>query len=128
MSVKAEDIYFKGQDERGITGEIDMMGRTGKFILAYRAMATTSGNHYHKGLSDLKNPEVVFLLEGEVVIKHAPVVDGKKGKVEELMVEAPARIEIPINTWHELHFEEDSCFFELNSFEEGDKDTFRVEE
>lgn len=126
MTVKAEDIYFKGEDERGITGEIDTLGRSGKFILAYRVAGSVSGNHYHKGLSADKNPEVVFLLEGAVRLKYAPVQGGVKGVEQELEIEAPARIEVPIHTWHEMHFEEDSCFFELNSFEEGDKDTFRL--
>jgi len=77
-------------------------------------------------LSEAKNPEVVFLLEGEVLLKHGDVLDGQLQKKEAILIEAPARIEIPINTWHEMRFEEDSCFFELNSFEEGDKDTFRL--
>jgi len=126
MSIKVEDIHFAGEDERGLTGEIDSMGRGGKFILAYRVAGSISGNHYHKGLSEMKNPEVVFLLEGEVLLKYGDVLDGQLQKKEAVRIGAPARIGIPINTWHEMHFEEASCFFELNSFEEGDKDTFRL--
>ncbi len=126
MGVKVETIRFKGQDERGLTGEIDALGRSGKFILAYRKSGSISGNHYHKGFAAEKDPEIVFLLQGKVRLHHARVVDG--GKVGESSEEviAPSRIEIPKMVWHQLNTLEDCCFLELNSFEQGDSDTFRL--
>lgn len=127
MGVKVEQISFKGQDERGATTEINNLDRKGPYILAYRNKGFSSGNHYHKGLSPLKDPEVVFLLTGKVELEYGTVEQGRVSERKILNVEAPARIEIAAFTWHKLSFLEDACFFELNSFEEGDKDTFRLQ-
>ncbi len=124
--INVEAIAFAGSDERGVTGEIDSLNRGGKYILAYRKAGSLSGNHYHQGLSAMKDPEVVFLLQGRVKIRYAAVKDGLKGEEQSLEAEAPVRIEIAKNTWHLMEFLSDACFFELNSFAEGDKDTFRI--
>ena len=126
MGVKVEAISFKGQDERGMTTEIGNLDRNGPYILAYRFKGYSSGNHYHKGLSPLKDPEVVFLLTGKAELEHGKVAEGRVLERKTLTVEAPARIEIAAFTWHKLTFLEDACFVELNSFAEGDKDTFRL--
>ncbi len=127
--VRIESIYFKGKDERGVTGEISNENRQGPYILAYRKEGSRSGNHYHQGLSNLKNPEVLFLLQGRISLRYAPVnSSGEKGEEQTETVQAPARIEVSKWTWHEIEFLEDSCFFELNSFAEGDKDTFKTKE
>ncbi|TNE82342.1 MAG: hypothetical protein EP332_00255 [Bacteroidetes bacterium] len=124
--IKVESITFAGQDERGVTAEIDSLNRGGKYILAYRKAGSLSGNHYHQGISAMKDPEVVFLLQGKVNIRYARVADGNKGEEQSIQAEAPARIEVAKNTWHLMEFLSDACFFELNSFAEGDKDTFRI--
>lgn len=128
MGVKVEAIAFKGQDERGQTTEIDNLNRLGPYILAYRNKGYWSGNHYHKGISNYKNPEVVFLLTGKVNLEFGEVIDGRISSVENQEIEAPARIEISSYIWHKLTFLENACYFELNGFEEGDRDTFRIVE
>ena len=125
--VKAEEIYFKGKDERGLTGEVDSGDRSGKYILAYRKKGSVSGRHYHKGLVKEKNPEILFLLQGKVKINYAALDEAENLlQMNSKKVNAPARIEVEKNCWHEMIFLEDACFLELNSFEQGDKDTFRL--
>ncbi|MBI1221487.1 MAG: hypothetical protein GC180_02690 [Bacteroidetes bacterium] len=126
--MKIEPIAFKGEDERGATTELDTLDRNGPYILAYRNKGYWSGNHYHKGLSKFKNPEVVFLLQGKVLLETGEVEDGRISSIDNQEIESPARIEIKPYIWHKLTFLEDACFFELNSFKEGDRDTFRVVE
>ncbi|MDX5320450.1 MAG: hypothetical protein LPK45_05100 [Bacteroidota bacterium] len=127
MGIQFEKIPFKGEDERGLTTEIDNEARSGPYILAYRNAGFWSGNHYHKGLSRLKDPEIVFLLSGSVELEFGDVLEGRVKEIEKQLIKAPSRIEISTHTWHKMTFLEDSCFLELNGFEEGDKDTFRLE-
>lgn len=121
--IKVTKIEEKGRNEKGITFEIENLDRTGKYILAQRNKGSISGGHYHKGISPTKNPEIVFLLQGEVVLKYKSL---ESSDFSELKIEALSKIEIFPNTWHELHAISDILFLELNSLKEGDVDTFKV--
>ncbi len=121
--IKVTKIEEKGRNEKGITFEIENLDRTGKYILAQRNKGSISGGHYHKGISPTKNPEIVFLLQGEGVLKYKSL---ESSDFLELKIEALSKIEIFPNTWHELHALSDILFLELNSLKEGDLDTFKV--
>ena len=126
MGVRVETVAIKGEDERGKTTELDLLDRPGPYILAYRKKGSKSGNHYHQGNSELKSPEVLYLLQGKLELRHALVHEGRIEAVEKREVVAPSKVEVDSLTWHEVVFLEDSIFLELNSFAEGDKDTFRL--
>jgi hypothetical protein len=124
--ITVEEIWFKGKDERGLTGEIDVLDRSGKFILAYRKAGSVSGNHYHTGVSPQKNPEYLFLLHGKVEIEYAEVKDGILSQIYSVIAVAPCKVTVQANCWHRMFFIEDSHFLELNSFEQGDSDTIKL--
>ncbi len=97
--------------------------RTGDFMLCYRNAGSSSGQHYHEGISANKNPEIMYLFSGTAAIHWCPL-GGSEIIVTE--VSAPARVEVPINIWHQLIAVTDCCFIELNSMEDVQKDSVRV--
>ncbi|SJZ83346.1 hypothetical protein [Sediminibacterium ginsengisoli] len=111
-----------GEDERGSTHFFEN-DRTGQFIVAYRKQGSASGRHYHKGLSANKNPEKIILMQGEVTLNWFNVQGEEKGTEK---IKAPALIAIEPYAWHEVIAETDIMILELNSFEDGNMDTFRV--
>ena len=113
-----------GEDERGSTHFFEN-DRTGQFIVAYRKKGSASGRHYHKGLSENKNPEKIILMQGEITLNWFNVQGEEKG-IEK--ISAPALIVIEPYAWHEVIAETDIMILELNSFEDGNMDTFRVSE
>lgn len=125
--IMVKTLYFKGQDERGLTGEIEVDNRQGPFLLIYRKAGSKSGNHYHQGISANKNPERLYLLQGEMQLSWAKVNEQNQlEEISELKVESPAELAIESGYWHEITFLSDSILLELNSFKDGDRDTFKI--
>lgn len=112
-----------GSDERGASYVIEN-DRTGDFMLAFRKTGSSSGRHYHTGKVPGKNPEILYLLTGEAIIRWRPVAETR---IREVKVTAPARVEIQINIWHELVPTKDCAFWEMNSLEDVRQDSVRVE-
>ena len=56
--IKATIIKPAGSDERGFTAEVEQE-RTGTHLIVFRKAGSISGRHYHKGLSNTKNPEIL---------------------------------------------------------------------
>lgn len=123
MSIEVEKLSLIGEDERGQTLHINN-DRSGDFILAYRKAGSSSGRHYHTGRAAYKNPEILYLLSGEVRIRWRVLSDKK---VTETTVVAPAKVVFPVNIWHELVAVTDCSFWEMNSLEDVQKDSIRVE-
>ncbi len=117
---KLEKIF---EDNRGVSLVIPN-DRGGDFMIAYRKANTSSGRHYHTGKSKYKDPEIMYLLSGKVEMRWYRLDDKIMHKET---VEAPARIEIPINIWHELWSLTDCSFWEMNSIEDVRNDSIRVE-
>ncbi|ATL48552.1 hypothetical protein COR50_16050 [Chitinophaga caeni] len=120
--IQVETLELQGQDERGSNYNWDC-SRKGNFILCYRKAGTTSGQHYHEGKNANKNPEIMFLLEGECWMHWSHL---EQRKIESIRVKAPARIEIPSMLWHELEAISDCTFIELNSIADVREDSIRV--
>lgn len=120
--VTVTPVQLFGQDERGenFSWHSD---RTGDFILCYRKAGSSSGQHYHSGKSDYKNPEILFLLNGTAEMHWCPL-EGREITVT--AIQSPARIEVPANIWHQLIAVTDCCFIELNSLEDVQKDSVRI--
>jgi hypothetical protein len=93
-------------------------------MLAYRKKGTSSGRHYHTGKSPRKDPEILFLLSGEAVIRWRRL---DASEVEEVIVRAPAKVEIATYIWHELVPLSDCAFWEMNSLNDVREDSIRVE-
>lgn len=124
MSIAIQELSLIGEDERGQTYQITDE-RSGPFMLAYRKAGSSSGRHIHSGKAAYKNPEILYLLSGEARIRWCALSDKK---IEETTVRAPAKVIFPVNIWHELVAITDCSFWEMNSLEDVQKDSVRVEE
>ena len=122
MSVSVSNIDVKAIDERGALHYFST-NRTGEFLLVYRNAGTISGQHYHKGKSPGKNPEQMLLVQGSIQMEWKNLLTGEKG---DLTIEAPSRVIIEANVWHEVKALTDIIFLELNSLAEGSEDTYRL--
>ncbi|RAJ06818.1 hypothetical protein LX64_01945 [Chitinophaga skermanii] len=120
--IKIAPLIVQGQDERGSNYNWDC-NRTGNFILCYRNAGSTSGQHYHEGKSDNKNPEIMYLLSGTAKMHYCAL---SSTNIETIEFSAPARIEIPILIWHELEAVTDCSFIELNSLDDVKVDSVRI--
>jgi dTDP-4-dehydrorhamnose 3,5-epimerase-like enzyme len=122
MSVSVSKIDVKAIDERGALHYFST-SRTGEFLLVYRNAGTISGQHYHKGKSPGKNPEEMLLVQGSIQMEWKNLLTEEKGN---LTIEAPSRVIIEANVWHEVKALTDIIFLELNSLAEGSEDTYRL--
>jgi len=122
MSVSVTKIDVKAIDERGALHYFST-NRTGEFLLVYRNAGTISGQHYHKGKSPGKNPEEMLLVQGSIQMEWKNLHTEEKGN---LTIEAPSRVIIEANVWHEVKALTDIIFLELNSLVEGSEDTYRL--
>ena len=122
MSVSVSKIDVKAIDERGALHYFST-NRTGEFLLVYRNAGTISGQHYHKGKSPGKNPEEMLLVQGSIHMEWKNLLTEEKGN---LTIEAPSRVIIEANVWHEVKALTDIIFLELNSLAEGSEDTYRL--
>jgi hypothetical protein len=122
MSVTISPIDVKAVDERGALHYFST-DRTGEFLLVYRNAGTVSGQHYHKGVSNGKNPEDMLLMQGSANLHWKDLNTNKEETVE---LVAPVRVLIQANVWHELIAITDIVFVELNSLADGSEDTYRL--
>ncbi len=123
--VEIHSLSLIGEDERGQTFHIKN-NRSGNFMLAYRKAGSSSGRHYHTGKAAYKDPEVLYLLSGEVRIRWRRIEEEIK-RVKEIKVEAPVKILFPVYVWHELIAVTDCSFWEMNALEDVQKDAVRIE-
>ena len=122
MSVSVSKIDVKAIDERGALHYFNT-NRTGEFLLVYRKAGTISGQHYHKGKSPGKNPEEMLLLQGSITMNWKNL---QTNVSDTIIIEAPSRVIIEANVWHEVKALTDIIFIELNSLVEGSEDTYRL--
>ena len=122
MSVSVSTIDVKAIDQRGALHYFST-NRTGEFLLVYRKAGTISGQHYHKGKSPGKNPEEMLLVQGSITMNWKNLGTEEQGTIT---IEAPSRVIIEANVWHEVKALTDIIFIELNSLVEGSEDTYRL--
>jgi len=120
--VTVTPLALIGQDDRGASYTWDA-SRTGQFIMCFRNAGSSSGQHYHEGKSDNKNPEILYLTSGKAALHWCPLGE-KEIHVTEII--APARVEVPVNVWHQLIAITDCSFLELNSLEDVQQDSIRI--
>lgn len=121
--IKVSSLSLINKDDRGSTFGVEN-DRSGHYILAYRKAGSSSGRHYHTGKSANKNPEILYLLSGEATIKWRYL---EEKEIHEVKVSSPAKVEILINIWHELVPLSDCSFLEMNSLEDVQQDSIRIE-
>jgi glutathionyl-hydroquinone reductase len=81
-----------------------------------------AGEHYHKGISRLKNPEILIALEGKFRFLFK---DLHTGKDQRIVVNAPKIIKILPFVYHEMEILEDTIL--LERYDEGSiKDRFEI--
>ncbi len=119
MELKITPITKLGENEFGKTFEFTTRATKG-YLLAYRKAGSVSGNHYHEGKSEGKNPEQLILVSGEAEIYGRDINTGKELKEK---VSAPTLISIGAYILHTVTAITDISFFELNSLEEHKADT-----
>ena len=122
MSIQVSEIDVKAIDERGAL-HFFSTDRSGEFLLVYRKAGTISGQHYHKGLHQGKNPEEMLLVQGEIILNWRDIQTEEIGT---LNIKAPSRVIIPAKIWHEVNAITDIVFIELNSLKDGSEDTYRL--
>lgn len=95
------------------------------WITGFRAAGSTSGRHYHKGISPAKSPEVFILLQGRGRWRIADIQSNTTNPtLQEFPIEAPCTVVIHPRIWHELIADTDLTFIELNSMADHAPDTF----
>lgn len=109
-----------GSDDRGYTYEY-FHERYGRHLICFRKAESVSGRHYHTGASLTKNPEIVILAHGTLMLNYRKV---NSKELMNTLVEGPAKIEILPYVWHEMIALTDCAFIELNSLSEHEADTF----
>ncbi len=118
--IEIQELDLIGKNDNGATYGFETYARAG-FIWAERKAGTVSGNHFHKGISDTKNPEVLLLTQGKAE------VDGRLESGEEVfreVVKAPVIVKVYPNVIHTVSAITDIQFLEFNSLEEHKADTF----
>lgn len=118
--MKIESIELISNDDRGFAAEY-LQHRTGKHLLVFSNAGAVRGRHYHKGLSETKNPEILILISGSFKLVCKKI--GTNETLEQV-VEAPSRIEFYPFEWHELTAITPCSFIEMNSIKEHIEDTF----
>ena len=119
QTIEIENLETVSQNDNGSTHTFSTLSRSG-FILANRAKGTVSGNHYHEGKSAAKNPEILVLTQGRVLLE-GKLLTGEPVFNQEL--EAPVLVKIYPKVIHTLTALTDIQFLEFNSLQEHKSDT-----
>lgn len=121
--VRVYELPLIGRDERGQTLVIPNR-RSGDFMLGFRKAASSSGRHYHSGLRPNKNPEILILISGEAELRWRYL---KETRLRVLHLKGPIRLEVDAGIWHEIYALSDLVFWEMNSLQDVQADSIRIE-
>ena len=121
--VRVYELPLIGRDERGQTLVIPNR-RSGDFMLGFRKAASSSGRHYHSGLREHKNPEILILISGRAELRWRYL---EESELHVLNLEGPVRLEVDAGIWHELYALSDLVFWEMNSLQDVQADSIRIE-
>lgn len=108
-------------DERGFTMQLFGEHTTHNYLFALRKAGYESGNHYHTGSNPRKNPEILFVVSGEMLLTTI----SPAGKKQENLIKSVSKVTIPAGYWHHLKSVSDCLFFELNSLQDHIDDTVK---
>ncbi len=123
MLIKLEKIPPLREDERGNAYGFEIRP-SGCPVVINRKAGTVSGNHYHKGITKSKSPEIFYLAKGKIKLTVRNIETDKE-EIHE--VEENTKIEIPPKIHHSVLALTDIVFIEFNIEKEDFKsDTFRI--
>jgi hypothetical protein len=123
-SVTIEPINALFTDSRGVTNEL-ANDRPTALVLCYRNKDVSCGKHYHTGSVANKNPEIIYLIRGEVEL-HWYNINDPICVINKEIVKSLSKITIGKYVWHELYTLSDCIFLELNSISDGKIDCVKV--
>lgn len=109
-----------GENQRGVTYSGKADGRN-DFLVIRRHANTLNGCHFHKGKAKDKDPEVLYMMEGEAKLYCYDFLNGEEGN---FTIKSFSRVEIFPYVWHELNALTDILFLEMNGLEAHKQDTF----
>lgn len=123
MLVKIEKITPLKEDARGNAYGFEIRP-AGYPIILHRKAGTRSGDHYHKGNTKSKSPEIFYLAEGKI---RLTVKDMETAEEEIYEVEENTKIEIPSKIYHSVFALTDIVLIEFNVRKEDFKnDTVKI--
>ncbi|MCB0739017.1 MAG: hypothetical protein KDC92_16025 [Bacteroidetes bacterium] len=114
------ELDLIGKKDTGSTYFFNTDGMTTGMI-GYRTANSVSGRHYHKGLSQTKNPETFLLITGTIKLR---CINTQTNQDQTWTVAAPKKVQFSPLIWHEVEALTDISFIELNSLQEHIDDTF----
>lgn len=122
MFITLEKISPLKEDVRGNAYGFDIRPCSYPVII-HRKAGTTSGGHYHKGITQSKSPEIFYLAKGKIKLT---VRDIETTEEEIYEVEENTKIEIPPKIYHSVFALTDIVFIEFNIRKENfESDTFK---
>ncbi len=122
-TINIRPIPMKSSDQRGQVHHFTTH-RSGEYMLFYRNKGAVTAQHYHKGLSQQKNPEQFLLLQGTATLHWRDLRSDAAGKI---VLQSPVEVDIYPWIWHEVVADTDFVMLELNATAEGPADTFYLE-
>lgn len=122
--VQITEIELVKNDERGKVFEFANI-MTPRLILVDRIDGSVSGEHYHEGKIQTKNPEIVVLCKGTIELYTK---NTKTGEKQRKILNAPCMVKIYPFIYHEAKALSDIILLEFNSLKEHEKDTIKKED
>jgi oxalate decarboxylase/phosphoglucose isomerase-like protein (cupin superfamily) len=123
MLVNIEKVPILQKNERGTSHGFS--ARESKyFTVLTRREGSISGNHYHKGKTKSKSPEILYFVKGRAKLA---VEDTKTGEKEVHEINENTKVEIPAGIYHKVTALTDIIFLELATGKEDfEGDTVRL--
>ena len=117
----------KPNDPRGNTYEV-FKGSPGRQVVALtRREGQSFAGHFHAGKDKSKDPEMFFLISGEIEMY---AYDGRTGEELRTILKPGDQLNIASGVWHEMRAKTDAVFIEYREtvFDPANEDTIRDKE
>jgi quercetin dioxygenase-like cupin family protein len=101
------DLETRKKDETKSSYYFEVKGK--QWMLITINKGKIGGEHYHKGESELKNPEIAVIIKGKAEIYLKNIITNEE---KTIIVEAPKILKIQPNVYHEIKALEDFTFIE----------------
>lgn len=118
-----ENLHLLSTTDKGSTYTVSERP-TSEFLFATRKAGATFGNHWHRGDSETKNPEILLFISGEMTMWISEPNGSNEKRVD---LQAPLKLKIYPNYLHRFEAVSDCIFLEFNSLDEHVADTYYPE-
>jgi quercetin dioxygenase-like cupin family protein len=113
------------EDARGRIVKYPLAEPARELVVVERNKGTVSGDHYHRGLDESKNPERLFVVKGRVNLDVKNLSTGEKSSQ---IIGPLTELRIYPNVYHRLDALEDCVFIEVNKKAGVEGDLWRIPE